>query len=199
MTHGWVVHQTLTTDPEAILAIGVLTDTHIPDRCPQLPPAILSIFKTAGVSTILHAGDISIPAVITQLETIAPVYAVRGNRDWWLSKQLPMAISFRIGAMEVGLAHGHGGMLHYLQDKLVYLAQGLHIPRYQKSLLKLFPNARVIVYGHTHYPDQSWIDGHLFFNPGAGGSAALRGIHPAIGLLHLGPGMEVKSEIIPID
>jgi hypothetical protein len=34
-------------------------------------------------------------------------------------------------------------------------------------LRKRFPNADVIVYGHTHKPRQDQIDGALVFNPGA--------------------------------
>ena len=56
------------------MKIGVISDTHN-----FLDPQIPELF--AGVSHILHAGDIGLPRVLTQLESIAPVTAVGGNTD----------------------------------------------------------------------------------------------------------------------
>ena len=56
--------------------VGVISDTHIP-HFPALPEAVWQHF--AGVELIIHAGDLSILSVISELETIAPVVAVQGN------------------------------------------------------------------------------------------------------------------------
>ena len=40
-------------------SLGVLADTHIPDRVPELDPQIIQVFRRAGVAAILHAGDVS--------------------------------------------------------------------------------------------------------------------------------------------
>src|SRR5215218_4761680 len=56
------------------LKIGVISDTHDLLR-PQAREAL------AGVSHILHAGDICGADVLTALSEIAPVTAVRGNND----------------------------------------------------------------------------------------------------------------------
>ena len=56
--------------------IGVISDTHIPHFA-RVPEAVWEYF--AGVELVIHAGDLSILSVISQLETIAPVVAVQGN------------------------------------------------------------------------------------------------------------------------
>jgi len=56
------------------LRIGLISDTHNLVR-PEAKRAL------AGVDRILHAGDICGPAVLQELEQIAPVVAVRGNND----------------------------------------------------------------------------------------------------------------------
>ena len=39
--------------------LGVITDTHIPQRIKTLPPRVFEVFR--GVDRILHAGDINAP------------------------------------------------------------------------------------------------------------------------------------------
>lgn len=56
------------------MKIGVISDTHN-----FLDPKIPELF--AGVDHILHAGDIGLPWVLTELESVAPVTAVAGNTD----------------------------------------------------------------------------------------------------------------------
>src|SRR5438094_1902815 len=66
--------------PEAFAAsIGLLSDTHLPDRLEALPPALFDVF--AGVHLILHAGDVGELRVLDELSALAPVVAVHGNDD----------------------------------------------------------------------------------------------------------------------
>ena len=37
--------------------IGLVSDTHMPERCPALPPALFEALR--GVDLLLHAGDVS--------------------------------------------------------------------------------------------------------------------------------------------
>lgn len=73
----------------APLTVGVVADTHIPDKARWLHPALIPALQRAGVQTILHCGDISAPRVVAMLEQVAPVVAVRGNRDWAFARVLP--------------------------------------------------------------------------------------------------------------
>ncbi|MGD9851400.1 MAG: metallophosphoesterase family protein [Nitrospirales bacterium] len=52
--------------------IGVISDTHGLVR-----PQVFEVFQ--GVQLIIHAGDIGNAEVLTKLESIAPVIAVRGT------------------------------------------------------------------------------------------------------------------------
>ena len=71
--------------------LGVLADTHIPDRVNQLNPRVLEIFQQAEVNAILHAGDVSVPRVLEELGQVAPVHAVRGKSRYFLSQAAPHA------------------------------------------------------------------------------------------------------------
>ncbi len=190
-------HASLTVKLPFIL--GVIADTHVPDRAPRLHPKAVETFQQAGVTAILHAGDICVPAVLEELEHVAPVFAVRGNRDWLLP-DLPQALDLQAGDLEIGLTHGHGGWSRYLIDKLQYLLHGYHLERYVSSLQELFPNAGIVVFGHTHRPVCEWVDGRLFFNPGSAGAAN----EPArtqrsVGLIHVDGSGKIKGEWIPLD
>lgn len=59
--------------------VGLISDTHMPQRLAALPSAVFSVFQ--GVDLLLHAGDVGNLAVLDQLSTIAPVIAVHGNDD----------------------------------------------------------------------------------------------------------------------
>ena len=61
------------------MLIGLISDTHIPDRAKVLPQKVIEAFN--DVELILHAGDLTSPRVIEELEDIAPVMAVQGNMD----------------------------------------------------------------------------------------------------------------------
>jgi len=57
------------------MLIGLISDTHIPDRARELPEKVIEAFE--NVELIIHAGDLTSPKVIEELENIAPVMAVR--------------------------------------------------------------------------------------------------------------------------
>jgi putative phosphoesterase len=78
-----------------LITLGVIADTHIPDRARSLDPQLLSIFDAAQVKAILHAGDVCVPRILDELGEIAPVHAVRGNRDLWALRQLPLSLEIR--------------------------------------------------------------------------------------------------------
>lgn len=192
-------HLDIPLAPGETLTFGVISDTHVPDRQLRISPKIKEIFREARVSLILHAGDVATPAVLKELGEISPVTAVRGNRDWVFGRALPMEVEIRAGDVVVGMTHGHGGLLPYFIDKFNFLSQGYHAERYQRFARRVFPDARVIIYGHTHYPDNTWKDGVLYFNPGAAGMPAHGVLGPSVGLLTVGPGARVDARIVPLE
>lgn len=121
--------------------IGLISDTHGLLR----PQAVAFL---AGCDHIVHGGDIGGPEILTQLEAIAPVTAVRGNndRDAWAGS-VPETDFLQIG------------------DLFIYALHDL-------ALLDIDPAAagvKVVVSGHTHQPLVREKDGVLYVNPGSAG------------------------------
>lgn len=157
--------------------IGVLSDTHIP-HFKKLPEAIWEHF--AGVELIIHAGDLSVLSVIAELETIAPVVAVQGNID---SEEVAMKLPIN---REVVVGDCRIGIVHILGDA----------SNRERLARQEFPDARVVVFGHSHIPWNEEHNGQLLFNPG---SATDRRRQPkcSIGLLHIDDQTQrVQGEII---
>ena len=145
--------------------IGVISDTHIP-HFKQLPEAIWTHF--AGVEQIIHAGDLSVLAVLNELETIAPVVAVQGNVE---HEEVVLALPIK---REVVIGHCRIGIVHILGEASDRV----------KQARQEFPDAHVVIYGHSHIPYNQEHDGQLLFNPG---SATDRRRQPrcSIGLLSI--------------
>ena len=121
--------------------VGVISDTHGLLR----PEAVAAL---AGVERIVHAGDIGSPDVLTQLERVAPVVAVRGNndRDAWATA-IPQTEVLEIGGVSLYVLHD----LHELD---------------------LDPRAAgfaAVIAGHSHQPRLDERDGVIYLNPGSAG------------------------------
>ena len=179
-----------------VCRLGVVADTHIPDRVRSLHPDLLPGLKAANVEAILHAGDICSTAVIKELEQVAPVVAVRGNRDWAFAGTLPWARSFTTGGIRIAMQHGMGNFWHYWLDKLKYATVGYHFVRYKRLLLRSMPGHDVMIFGHTHHAVNLAEDGILFFNPGSAAVTPVTWPAPSFGVLTLDGQWGVTGEII---
>jgi putative phosphoesterase len=160
-----------------IAIIGVISDTHIP-RFSKLPEAVFQ--HLAEVELIIHAGDLSILSVIHELETLAPVVAVQGNVE---REEVVLALPIK---REIVVGHCRIGIVHILGEPKDYV----------RAARREFPQARVVVFGHSHVPYNQDRDGQLLFNPG---SANDRRRQPActIGKLYVDDEeMSVRGEII---
>jgi putative phosphoesterase len=180
------------------VTLGVIADTHIPDRARTLPLAVLDLFAQRQVNAILHAGDLSTSRVLRQLSEIAPVHAIRGNTDLLLTGRLPWVIRLEYEGVSIGMAHGHGSWLRYVPDKLHYW---LHGPKkfsyYEQTARGQAMGLDVLVCGHTHVPANYRADGQLVFNPGSPTvpNRFVPGLPPSVGLLHMQDG-NVSGEIV---
>jgi putative phosphoesterase len=180
-----------------LIVVGVISDTHIPDRVNRLHPQVIPSLRERGVSVILHAGDISVPSVLDELSQVAPVSAVRGNRDLVFGTRLPWYKVFRFNGCQVALMHGHGSWVNYWIDKLSYHKDGYRLERYLPVLMNTVPEADVVVFGHTHYPEINWKNRKLLFNPGSACAMIPHlGLVPSIGLLRINEMGKVEAEII---
>jgi len=162
--------------------VGVIADTHIPQRLKSLPPGIAQAFD--GVSLILHAGDISTLRVLEELNHIAPVLAVIGNADppWW---NLPHRRVLQVEGHRIGLTHGHSGWRHYLWDKIRNQWSGFEQSRYLRYASEAFDQVDVIVTGHTHRPYLTYVNGVLLFNPGPVAPDYYTPVGPTVGVLRV--------------
>ena len=185
--------------------VGLLSDTHIPRRLKRMPRAALEALD--GVDLILHAGDVDDPAALEPLRALAPVYAVRGNvhiQDFSDGgAALPAVVTLQIAGHRVVLTHGHQpGALGFFLKGLDVLAQWVRLTdngqmnwRIARRLARLYPEADVIVFGHTHRAHVEWIGRKLLVNPGAV-CAALRE-QPTVAWMCLGEGVS-EVDIIPL-
>ena len=157
--------------------IGVISDTHVP-HFKGIPQAVWQHF--AQVEQIIHAGDLSVLAVLAELEAIAPTVAVQGNIETEeVVLKLPIKREIMVGRCRIGIVHILGSSATH--------ARMAHLE---------FPTARVVVFGHSHIPYNQEHDGQLLFNPG---SANDRRHQPtcSIGLLHIDDEQNsVQGEII---
>ncbi|MEA4910167.1 MAG: YfcE family phosphodiesterase [Anaerolineaceae bacterium] len=179
------------------IRIGVVSDTHIPDRIKGLHPALLPALRARQVDLILHAGDISTPRVLAELEQVAPVLAVRGNRDFAFWGKLPLVQTVEVGSVQIAMMHGHGNWKNYLWDKWQYVREGYRLERYHPLLLGTVPDARVIIFGHTHRPVMTWQAGRMLFNPGSA-SKILRAFDPTFGIIRVRHGHIIEGEIVDL-
>lgn len=146
--------------------VGVVADTHVGEWRAELPPEVLRAL--AGVDIILHAGDITDPAVLDELARIAPVVAVQGDHDRAAGLVLPRAQVVTVAGRRIGLTHGRrsrrveliGGLLSLISGRVVLA--GFH-----RALRRRFGAVDCIVHGHLHLPEIRTIRGVLFFSPGA--------------------------------
>ena len=88
------------------MKLGLISDSHISREGERLPSQIRKVFE--GVDLILHGGDIYLLSVLDELETIAPVMAVRGNGDIGLPNdpRLKENIVLDLQGVRIGLTHG---------------------------------------------------------------------------------------------
>jgi uncharacterized protein len=146
--------------------VGVVADTHCPEFLDHLPDRLLVALR--GVDLILHAGDINAASTLDQLAAIAPVEAVRGDHDKDLGS-LPAIRELTVAGKRIVLVHGQRRRCVEEPNTLLwtlslgYYRPGRGVPR---SLRRRFPDADVIVYGHTHRSHMRNVDGALLFNPG---------------------------------
>jgi putative phosphoesterase len=98
---------------------------------------------------ILHAGDLMAPTLLEDLAAYAPTRAVRGNLDP-PEAGLPETLEFGFGGARVAMTHDSG------------------TKRGRRSRMRRrFPEARIVVFGHSHIPWLEDQDGLLLLNPGS--------------------------------
>jgi putative phosphoesterase len=185
--------------------IGLLSDTHIPHRLRHLPGTVLEALS--GVDLILHAGDVDDPAALEPLRAIAPVYAVRGNihpQDFSDGgKALPALVELQLAGRRLVLTHGHQpGLVGFFLKGLDVIAHWMRLTdnaklnrRMVRHLARLYPDADIIVFGHSHRARVERVGRALLVNPGA--VCTVSGEQPTVARMRLGV-ERPEVEIIPL-
>jgi putative phosphoesterase len=158
-----------------VTRIGVISDTH-----GLLRPEVFEVFRE--VDLILHAGDIGPLSILDDLRAIAPVRAVWGNTDGFeVRHAVAETIEEEIEGLSFVVAHGH--------------QLGSPTP---ENLTARWPEALVIIYGHTHRPLLTLVDSVVtVMNPGGAGRRRFD-LPPSVGILELEPGIPPRGRLVPL-
>ena len=162
------------------MRIAVLSDTHAPRFWKACPPAVARHLE--GVDAILHAGDVCTADVLDELAEFAPVHAVLGNNDGddvaaWGA---PLELQLDLGGLSVAMLHDSGPSG----------GRG-------RRLRRLFPDAALVVFGHSHIPWDETTDGQRAFNPGSP-TDKRRQPRGTMGELEVADGALVAARVVPV-
>ena len=157
------------------MRLGVISDTH-----GMLRPEVFEVFRE--VDHILHGGDIGEWDLIVELQTLAPVTAVYGNTDSFeIRSRVPQVAEIELDGFPIVVTHG---------DQF-----GSPTPA---KLHDAFPNADIIIFGHSHKPLLELIDKTVtVMNPGGAGAPRF-GIPASVGILELEPGIPPRGRIVTL-
>lgn len=160
--------------------VMVLADTHAPRRWKSCPPRVAEHLRDADV--ILHAGDVCVASVLDELAEYAPVHAVLGNNDGadveaWGA---PETLELDLAGLRVAMIHDSGQ------------ADGR-----AARMRRRFPDADLVVFGHSHIPMDQTGSGVRIFNPGSP-TDRRRQPHGTIGLLTVEDGRLTEAKIVPV-
>ncbi|AEX85797.1 phosphoesterase, MJ0936 family [Marinitoga piezophila KA3] len=129
--------------------ILLISDIHIPTRSTYLQ---LEKIDYSKYDYIIASGDFIEEEVIFYFKAQSPEFiGVYGNADYYDVKySLPEKRIINIEGKKIGIIHGHQA--------------GWGDP---ERLIKRFSNIDIMIYGHTHRPDDRIINNIRCINPGA--------------------------------
>ena len=162
------------------MRVAVLSDTHSPRFWKGCPPTVAR--HLAGANLILHAGDVCTADVLNELATYAPVRVVHGNNDrpevaaWGA----PETLELELEGLPMAMVHDSG-------------PAGGRVAR----LRRRFPEAGLVVFGHSHIPMDLAENGLRIFNPGSP-TDRRRQPYGTVGELIIGDGALVQARIIEL-
>jgi len=161
------------------MRIGVIADTHLQglQQCRRFSEQLLA-GPFRSVDMILHAGDLGDSELLFCLAP-CPVVAVAGNTDR-PHPDLPPQRLLTLAGCRIVLVHGWGGGDRIAADVFRHFAA---------------ERPDVIVFGHSHVPENRRVEGMLLFNPGSPTRPRSRA-GATVGLLDIANG-DVAGEILP--
>jgi putative phosphoesterase len=167
-----------------VARVGLISDTHMPERCAALPPSLFAVLH--GVDLLLHAGDVGELWVLERLSAIAPVVAVHGNDDTPdATRELPYQQLVTVAGRRILLWHSH------YRDPAQEMASRrnddwyVHLARWAERGRRA--GARIVIFGHAHIPLTYQYEDVWLVNPGAlaSGNAFTRQLRQTVALLFI--------------
>jgi uncharacterized protein len=163
-----------------MMRVVALADTHAPRRWKSCPPPVAEQLRRADL--ILHAGDVCTAAVLDELSGYAPVLAVLGNNDGpdvaeWGA---PETLQADLGGLQVAMLHDSGAA-----------------PGRLRRLRLRFPDAGLVVFGHSHIPLDESGDGLRILNPGSP-TDRRRQPRGTLAVLTIESAQLVEARIVPV-
>jgi putative phosphoesterase len=163
-----------------VLRVAVVSDTHAPRFWKSMPAAVAE--QLADVDVIMHAGDVCTPNVLDELAAFAPVHVVLGNNDGpdvaaWGA---PETLELELDGVRVAMIHDSGSK-----------------ERRAIRMRERFPDADLVVFGHSHIPWDTEQDGQRLFNPGSP-TDKRRQPRGTLGRLVIDDGTLVSANIVPV-
>jgi putative phosphoesterase len=162
------------------MRVVVLSDTHAPRRWKACPPRVAEQLRNADL--ILHAGDVCTAAVLDELSEYGPVRPVVGNNDgpdvasWGAEPTLELDVD----GLRVAMIHDSGQATGRLT-----------------RLHRAFPDAKLVIFGHSHIPlDQADATVRIF-NPGSP-TDRRRQPHGTLGVLRVESGSLLEARIVEV-
>lgn len=125
---------------------------------------------------IIHAGDVGAPAILAELEKLAPVTAIRGNIDkgaW--AQRLPETEAVEIDGISIYVLHD----LAKLDLKAEAAGFG------------------VVISGHSHVAKQEMKGGVLYLNPGSAGPRRFK-LPASVARVRVNAG-KIQAEIVELN
>jgi putative phosphoesterase len=156
--------------------LGIISDTH-----GRLPNEVFEVFEQ--VDHILHGGDIGTVDLLVELEALAPVTAVYGNTDGLdIKERCDQVAKLELDGLYITVTHGD----QFGMPNAIVLREN-------------FPEADIIVYGHTHLPLLELVDKTVtVMNPGSAGHPT-DGRSPSVGIMELEPGLPPRARIVSLE
>jgi putative phosphoesterase len=161
------------------MRVLLVADTHVSASRPgrRLPDAVYELLE--GVDAVIHAGDVTAPELLHELSGFATVHAVLGNND--VTLRLPERLELELDGVRVAVVHDSGP------------ADGR-----QGRLRRWFPDADVVVFGHSHLPwDETDPGGQRHLNPGSP-TERRRAPTRTVGLLELRDGAVAGYQLVDL-
>lgn len=152
------------------MRIGIVSDTH-----GSFQNLVQAVGEMGPIGLLLHAGDGARDVDRLRGKGRFEIESVRGNCDFGPYRE---ELAFPVEGRRILLTHGH--------------AYGVKTGLLRLQLRGAEWQADIVVYGHTHVPDNSYANGLRLVNPGSL-SQARGGLYPTYAV------MEIAGERIDVE